>query len=423
MRSLPTRRFRRLYERILLSRPFALVMGWLFSVLLPTVIYWGPHVLQRPDAGQKAALIATTIAFLLSHLGAKNLLSSYPGGRSQGLILVQVLVFYAIVIIATLLLRIQVSRVLLISSGLAALVWFHIEYLLTRAYFRPKFAVIQGGFADEILALPNCDARALKKLDLEGVRYDGIIADFQELNADQERFLTSCALANIPVYNAKTAYESLTGRVRIDRMSENNIGSLLPSTAYEAIKAMTDWVLVIASLPIVIPIGLLTALLIRLESPGPVIYTQTRIGRGNKPFTIYKFRSMRFDRKADERFAGEDDPRITRVGRVIRKLRIDELPQFINVLKGEMSLIGPRPEQPSFVESFDQKIPFYSYRHVVKPGITGWAQVRYGYAASSDETQVKIEHDFYYIKNCSLSLDFFIVFLTIKTMLSGFGAR
>lgn len=423
MRSLPTRRFRRLYERILLSRPFALVMGWLFSVVLPTVIYWGPHVLQRPDAGQKAALIATTIAFLLSHFGAKNLLSSYPGGRSQGLILVQVLVFYAIVIIATLLLRIQVSRVLLISSGLAALVWFHIEYLLTRAYFRPKFAVIPGGFADQILALPNCDARALKKLDLEGVRYDGIIADFQELTADQERFLTSCALANIPVYNAKTAYESLTGRVRIDKMSENNIGSLLPSTAYEATKAITDWLIVIVSLPIVVPIGLVTALLIRLESPGPVIYTQTRIGRGNKPFTIYKFRSMRFDRTADARFAGEDDPRITRVGRVIRKLRIDELPQFINVLKGEMSLIGPRPEQPSFVQSFDQKIPFYSYRHVVKPGITGWAQVRHGYAANSDQTQVKIEHDFYYIKNCSLSLDFFIVFLTIKTMLSGYGAR
>ncbi len=138
---------------------------------------------------------------------------------------------------------------------------------------------------------------------------------------------------------------------------------------------------------------------------------------------MYKFRSMRFDRAAPEQFAGENDPRVTRVGRVIRKLRIDELPQFLNVLKNEMSLVGPRPEQPSFVEEYDKKIPFYSYRHVVKPGISGWAQVRQGYTASADETRVKIEHDFYYIKHCSLALDFVIVILTFKIMLTGFGAR
>lgn len=206
-------------------------------------------------------------------------------------------------------------------------------------------------------------------------------------------------------------------------MSENNIGSLLPSSSYERAKAIFDFLIVIASAPLVLPIAVVTAFLIRLESPGPVIYSQTRVGRGNKTFTIYKFRSMRFDHKADARFADEDDPRITRVGKAIRKLRIDELPQFINVLKGEMSLIGPRPEQPAFVEKFDQKIAFYSYRHVVKPGITGWAQVRHGYAANNNETQVKIEHDFFYIKNCSLTLDFLIVLLTLKTMISGFGAR
>lgn len=423
MKSLPARRFKRLYEQVLLSRPFALIMGWLFSVAVPAAAYWGIQVFERPNTGQQTALIATTFAFLLSHFGAKNLLSRYPGGRSQGLITTQVVVFYGATIIGTLLLRIEVSRLLLLASGGAALVWFHIEYIVTRAYFKPKLAVIPGGFADEVLALPNCDARPLAKLDLAGTRYDGVVADFQVLNADEARFLTACALANVPVYNAKTVFESMTGRVKIDRMSENNIGALLPSSAYELTKGIIDRAIVLATIPFVLPVGIITAILIRLESPGPVIYTQTRIGRGNKPFTIYKFRSMRFDREADERFAGEDDLRITRVGRVIRKLRIDELPQFLNVLKGEMSLIGPRPEQPSFVEEFDKKIPFYSYRHVVKPGITGWAQVRHGYAANSDETKIKIEHDFYYIKNCSLTLDFLIVLLTIKTMLSGFGAR
>lgn len=377
----------------------------------------------QPNSGQRTALIATSLAYLLAHFGAKNLLSSFPGGRSQALITAQVLVFYGILTIGILLLRVDVSRVLLLASGAAALVWFHIEYVITRVYFRPKFAVIAGGFADEVLALPDCDARRLTTLAMKGVRYDGIVADFETLGPEEERFLTSCALENVPVYNAKSVYESLTGRVRIDKMSENNIGSLLPSADYEFVKAIIDRLIVIATLPLVLPFGVCIAVLIKIDSPGPAIFSQTRVGRGNKQFTMYKFRSMKCDGNADEQFASESDPRITKVGRWIRKLRVDELPQFLNVLKGEMSLIGPRPEQPSFVEEFDKKIPFYSYRHVVKPGITGWAQVRHGYAASSDETHVKIEHDFYYIKNCSLALDFFIIFLTFKTVLSGFGAR
>ncbi|MGG4578375.1 exopolysaccharide biosynthesis polyprenyl glycosylphosphotransferase [Alcaligenes sp. Me129] len=308
-------------------------------------------------------------------------------------------------------------------SAVLAMLFFLFELRVAQIYYRSKLAVLPKGFALNLLGLTEVDARPLSALVLGGIRYDGVVADFGVLSAEEERFLTSCALQGVPVYNAKQIYESITGRVKIDRMSENSIGALLPSPVFERVKQCIDMTLVLLAAPFCILIGLVTAVLIRLESPGPVIYSQLRIGKGNRPFRIYKFRSMRFDIDAPPQFAGENDPRITRVGRIIRKLRIDELPQFANVLKGDMSLIGPRPEQPIFVEEFDRKIPFYSYRHVVKPGITGWAQVRHGYAADADTTQIKIEYDFFYIKHCSFRLDFYIVLLTLRTMLTGFGAR
>jgi len=190
------------------------------------------------------------------------------------------------------------------------------------------------------------------------------------------------------------------------------------------VKRLMDITLVVISAPLWLPVMLITGVLIKLESSGPMFFVQERVGQGNRPFNVYKLRSMCKDsEKNGAQFAAANDMRITRVGKVIRKTRIDEIPQFINVLKGDMSLIGPRPEQRVFVEQFEEEIPFYAYRHVVKPGITGWAQVVHGYAADADDTRVKIEHDFYYIKHFSLWLDILIIFKTIRTMLTGFGAR
>ena len=173
-----------------------------------------------------------------------------------------------------------------------------------------------------------------------------------------------------------------------------------------------------------LPLMLLTAIAIRLESAGSVLFVQNRVGQGGREFKIYKFRSMRTDSEQNgAQLAQVGDSRITRVGSFIRKTRLDELPQFFNILKGDMSLIGPRPEQKVFVEQFEKSIPFYQYRHIVKPGLSGWAQVTQGYAGNTDETQVKIEHDFYYIKHFSFSLDVLIMFKTVKIILTGFGAR
>ncbi len=420
---IPARRFDRFFEQLLFSRVFSILIGWCLCVALPYVLMWGPAALWAPDRGQMTAAGVTTLALLLSNVAVYRLLTRYPGGRNAAFVAPQVLAIYLTLSLIVLLFRLDVSRFLLFASGLIALFWLHIEFMVLQRLKMVKLAIIDMGRAIELTNITYIDTRILKKPDLQEIRYDGVVADFDAIDGTWERFLTRCVLRGIAVYNAKHLLESLTGRVSIRKMSENDIGSLLPSRNYERLKFLFDVVIVLLTLPAVLIICIITAVCIRLDSSGPILYTQTRIGRGNRPFTVYKFRSMCWAENQDEAFAEEEDGRITRVGRIIRKLRIDELPQYINVIRGEMSLIGPRPEQPSFVEEFDELIPFYSYRHVLKPGITGWAQVRSGYAADVDETQIKIEHDFYYIKNASFALDIYIIFLTIKTVCTGFGAR
>jgi exopolysaccharide biosynthesis polyprenyl glycosylphosphotransferase len=174
-----------------------------------------------------------------------------------------------------------------------------------------------------------------------------------------------------------------------------------------------------------LPIMVLTAFAIFVESGGPIIYRQERVGRGGKVFTLLKFRSMAADAERDgrARWAKANDSRVTTVGRFIRRTRIDELPQLLNVLKGEMSFVGPRPERPCFVGDLAHVIPFYGVRHSVKPGITGWAQVRYAYAASIEDAAKKLRFDLYYVKNHSLFLDLLILVETIRVVLFGEGAR
>jgi len=175
---------------------------------------------------------------------------------------------------------------------------------------------------------------------------------------------------------------------------------------------------------LLLPLGLIVAALIRLDSRGPIFYRQTRVGLHGQPYVMWKFRSMTQDAESEGvRWAALGDPRVTRVGRWLRKWRIDELPQLVNVLKGEMSLVGPRPERPVFVQELRGYIPFYDVRHTVRPGITGWAQIRFGYTASADDTHVKLQYDLYYVKNLSFFLDLRILFETIRVVVAGEGAR
>lgn len=230
------------------------------------------------------------------------------------------------------------------------------------------------------------------------------------------------------VEEAATAYERVCGRVPVRELRPSQLiysgdaGRLRHALLYQ-----NTFNMIVAAVGVVLaaPLMLLTALAVRLGSPGPVLYRQVRVGLGGKPFTLYKFRSMRADAEARTGavWAIKDDPRVTRVGRIIRKIRFDELPQLFNVLKGEMSIVGPRPERPEFVGTLVERIPFYRQRHAVRPGITGWAQISYKYGDTLEDTMVKLEYDLYYIKHMSFSLDTYIIFHTLKAMLLSRGAQ
>jgi sugar transferase (PEP-CTERM system associated) len=240
--------------------------------------------------------------------------------------------------------------------------------------------------------------------------------------------LLDCKVRGIEVIDGISFYERLTGRISLEGL---NPGWLIFSEGFSRqrltlmIKRIGDLTTATIGLVITGPILLLLALLIKLDSKGPVLYRQRRIGEGQRSFTLMKLRSMRTDAEAHGSpvWAIEDDPRTTRIGRIMRKLRLDELPQMINVLKGEMSFVGPRPERPEFVATLAEKVPYYNLRHSVKPGITGWAQIRYPYGASVEDAVEKMHYDLYYIKNLSVGLDLLILFETVKIMLVGKGAR
>lgn len=224
-------------------------------------------------------------------------------------------------------------------------------------------------------------------------------------------------------------YEDVTGSVPVEHLPHAWLvyeqGFLLISKQYiQRIKRVLDVLVSGLLLLLFSPFFLLTAAAIRLDSEGPVFFTQERVGKNGQTFILWKFRSMRTDAEANGPvWASEKDPRITRVGKVIRKLRIDELPQVFNVFRGDMSLIGPRPERPAFVAMLEEKLPHYMLRHAVRPGITGWAQVKYPYGATVEDALKKLEYDVYYIKNMSLFLDLKILLKTISIVLFGQGAR
>ena len=253
---------------------------------------------------------------------------------------------------------------------------------------------------------------------------DGVVIDRHvSLTDERSRILAMLKLSHVRLYSVEAVVELLTGR-KVLPGGQDELWQLDGNPAYDVAKRVMDVTVVLLTLPIWLPLCLAVAMAVRLDSAGPVLFSQIRVGRDGRSFKIWKFRSMRHEAQPQSaRFAQLQDERITRVGQRIRRMRLDELPQLVNVLMGDMSLIGPRPEQNQFVEAFATRIPSYTYRHLVRPGLTGWAQMQQGYADSEDGTVVKLSYDLYYVAHYSMALDMLIAYKTIRTVLNGFGAR
>lgn len=406
------------------------VIGWLLVCGLPALfLYWDHAVLRDFLVTQQNSILASTVVLLVS-LKLLKTLTKMPVQNAMSLSLPVVLMVMTLVGLFLFIFRLPYSVYYLVTSWSLILVFCFVIQWLVRSSQILNIAYVPIG---RCLELPKIDGVNWIELDREKIKntviYDSVVADFSDenLRGEWEKELANISLSDVPVYHVVQVKETLTGRIAIKHLHENHFGSLLPSPFYVAFKRFIDIVIVLFTAPVVFIICLITAVIIKIESRktgGSVFFVQTRIGKGGKPYRMYKFRSMIPTSESEgAKMAMQGDMRITPFGHFIRKMRIDELPQFINILKGDMSLIGPRPEQVSFVEQFNENIPFYRYRHIVRPGLSGWAQVMQGYAGNEDETRVKLEYDFYYIKNFSLTLDLLILIKTIQTIFTGFGAR
>jgi lipopolysaccharide/colanic/teichoic acid biosynthesis glycosyltransferase len=405
---------------------FQLGIGMLLAVVLPYALRFQ----FEPPGGDVDSLHNSLLGTLTALVGgyyAFRRVSHYPGVRASYHILPSFAVAYLLALAVFFFARLEYSRLHFVGSFLLCVFWYYIVYFKLQRQQRLRIGVVPAGAVEHLFEVPDVAWVRLSD-DVKDHHFDAIVADLRaDIPEQWERFLADRALAGTLVMHFKQMEESLTGRVAIEHLSENNLGSLIPGIVYAKVKRLWDLAVTVLLLPVLLPLLAVVAVLIKLDSEGPIFFRQERMGYRGRPFRMYKFRSMRHGHAAtDAREAAMtriEDDRVTRLGRVIRRYRIDELPQIVNILKGEMSWIGPRPEAVPLSHWYEAELPFYRYRHIVRPGITGWAQVKQGHVAEVGDVLWKLQYDFYYIKNFSFWLDLLIIARTIRTVLSGFGAR
>lgn len=412
---------------ILIRKRFQFAGALTIGALVPWVVR-GPLL---PGTMFEPASIDTLIGNVVAIIIAfwmRLSIETYPGIRRSYVIFPSALTGHGLTIVYFILTRFPYDRVGLLAGFLLHVTFLYVLYVYAERGARRRIAVVPFGRIEQLTRIQGVDWHVLKRPQLHDARScSAIVADFStDLPDEWEAFLADAALDGRIVYQVKQLAESLTGRVELEYLSENSFGCLLPARGYFHLKGLIDFLFALLILPFALIVMAVCTIAIRLDSTGPALFRQQRVGHAGRSIIVYKFRTMRRVEAADERSAAmtkDGDDRITSVGKVLRILRIDELPQIINILKWEMSWIGPRPEAQVLSTWYTAEIPFYRYRHVVKPGISGWAQVNQGHVAEVGEVHRKLQYDFYYIKYFSPWLDVLIFFRTIRTMLTGWGAR
>ncbi len=409
-----------------------ILLGFLIAIVLPMLVRQITTGIPVTQATQYNTALGGGIALLLGVLGYRRL-HIFPGLAAGSYVFMSLTITFGALAVSFFMMRTDYSRLQFLSSYMLSLVVYIYIHQKIALHRRLRVGVVPSSRTIDLPHFEQVDWIMLQPEDDVSIAVDAIIVD---LHTDHDNVwdaqITRYVLRSIPVYHFKQVIEQISGRIEIEHLSENTLGSLNPNDVYIKMKGAADVLMAIVLFVILLPIMAFVALLVKLESSGPAIFRQQRIGYRGKPFTIYKMRTMQFDVAGANTSDGQlrqnamtrvGDPRITKLGNFLRRSRLDELPQLLNIIKGDMSLIGPRPEALPLSIWYEKEIPFYHYRHLIKPGVTGWAQINQGHVVDVADVREKLNLDFYYVKNLSFWLDVLIAVRTLRTMVSGHGAR
>jgi lipopolysaccharide/colanic/teichoic acid biosynthesis glycosyltransferase len=421
-------------RRYLTRHEYLLKLPWLFildaiglALSLFLVFLQIESKVQERDGRVFVILLAMFAINARLYLGQMKSLETALGKNRTLLLLAPTLASLSTVVVQALSRSYYSGTALLIFTALWSLWILLMRFIYQRHRPILKLLIIDPcDFRGELTNLHRVRITALQEPPNRFRGFDVVVVDPARTYSNEWlQWLSHADMYGVRTMSAPLVIETLARRVPVNMLHGIWAFELLNgSSAYNLWKRLFDIVAVIMLSPLLLLIAGVVALIVYFDAGSPVLFRQKRLGRSGVPFTMVKFRTMKQNSEENgAAFASHGDPRVTKTGQFLRKFRLDEIPQFWNVLKGDMSIIGPRPEQAGFAREFEEDIPLYALRHNVRPGITGWAQVMHGYAATVNETREKLCYDFYYVKHCSLGLDIRIVYLTIHTILTGFGSR
>lgn len=398
---------------------------------LPLTVYWVARELAgrsfQFDNPAVLACFSAAAAIAIAHLFMQQL-TEFPGVSKGSSVALSVIGGFALVAFTLLSTRTTYSLLIYWPAFAITLLIYTISFFLARRYNRPRLALLPNSGLEQALSGTQVRVTLLKNpSDYRPVMGPPVLDLRRDYDEDWLTFITECTLNGIPVYHSKQIYEQVFGRVKVEHLSENQFGSLLPNMLYIKVKLWMDIALAVLVLPFVLLILAVLIPVMLVRQGWPIFFLQRRVGYRASVFRVCKLRTMVNAAEKTETYASamtaNDDARITPLGRFLRRHRLDELPQIFNILAGQMSWIGPRPEASVLVNQYEKELPFYRYRHILRPGITGWAQVNQGHVTETDEVLEKLHYDFFYIKHLSPWLDFLIVLRTLRVLVIGLGAR